>query len=284
MPVKVLLIAGLGRSGSTLLGALLGQLDGFFYAGELRSAARAFDGGSSCGCGEPLRECPIWTRILEHAFGGIDGASTLLHNDASSRALGILWRRQPGSAPEAAAYEAVLRAVVETTRSRVVVDSSKWPGYAYFLQQLPDVELSVLHLIRDPRGVAHSRRKPNAWGGPKGLTPARSALQWDIWNPVLEWVCRRGRYLRLRYEDFVAEPEDSLRRVVALVGEDPAALPFTAAREARLVATHSVAGNRSRFRTGAVPIALDDEWRTAGASNRLVAALTLPARRRYGYR
>jgi hypothetical protein len=29
VPVRVLLIAGLGRSGNTLLGALLGQLEGF---------------------------------------------------------------------------------------------------------------------------------------------------------------------------------------------------------------------------------------------------------------
>ena len=250
MPVKVLLIAGLGRSGSTLLGALLGQLDGFFYAGELRSAARAFAGESPCGCGEPLLECPVWRRILEHAFGSTDGARVLLHDDASSRALGILRQRQPGSGPEAAAFEAVFRAVVETTGSRVVVDSSKWPGYAHFLQRLPGVELSVVHLVRDPRGVAHSRRKPNAWGGPKGLSPVRSALQWDVWNPVVEWIARGERQLRLRYEDFVAEPEDALRRVAALVGEDPVELPFAAPGTAQLAATHSVAGNRSRFRRG----------------------------------
>jgi hypothetical protein len=41
----VLLIAGLGRSGSTLLGARLGQLEGLFFAGELRSAAQAFERG-----------------------------------------------------------------------------------------------------------------------------------------------------------------------------------------------------------------------------------------------
>ena len=38
--VKVVYIAGMGRSGSTLLGSLLGQLDGFFFVGEFRHLVR----------------------------------------------------------------------------------------------------------------------------------------------------------------------------------------------------------------------------------------------------
>jgi hypothetical protein len=141
-----------------------------------------------------------------------------------------------------------------------------------------------VHLIRDPRGVAYSRGKPPTWDAPPALSPAGSALQWDVWNPLAEWISRRGSYLRLRYEDFVAEPQDALRRVAALVGEDPAELPFTEPRQARLVPTHSVLGNSTRFQTGAVPIELDDEWRIHGKSNALVSALTWPMRARYGYR
>jgi hypothetical protein len=266
-----------------LLGALLGQLADFFFVGELRSAAQAFEQRDNCGCGEPLLICPVWRRMLGSAFGDVDGVAGLRLDDRSSRSLGILTQRHSPPRPEAAAFKAVFRAAVETTGSRVVVDSSKWPGYAYFLGQLPGVELSVVHLIRDPRGVSHSRRKPNAWGAPKRLNPARSALQWDAWNPLVEWLGHGRSYLRLRYEDFVAAPEDALGRVAGLVGEEPGELPFTAPGLAQLAPTHSVAGNRSRFRTGSVPIELDDDWRTAARSNRTVAALTWPARRRYGY-
>ena len=34
-PVKVLYVAGLGRSGSTILANTLGQVEGFFSGGEL---------------------------------------------------------------------------------------------------------------------------------------------------------------------------------------------------------------------------------------------------------
>jgi hypothetical protein len=35
-----------------------------------------------------------------------------------------------------------------------------------------------------------------------------------------------GRYLRLRYEDFVADLQAAVRRVAALAGEEPVVLPF----------------------------------------------------------
>ena len=284
MAVRVLLIAGLGHSGSTLLGALLGQLDGFFFVGELKSTARAFEGGQRCGCGEPLSECPTWRGILAAAFGDRGSVSELQFDNSSARALGILRQHRSGTHPCAGAFAAVFRAIAETTGSRVVVDSSKWPGYAYFLGGLENADLALVHLVRDPRGVAHSRRKHTARLGEPGLGPARSAMQWNVWNPVVEALGRRVAYLRLRYEDFVNAPEDAVRKIAALVGEAPLRLPFTAIGEARLEPTHSVTGNRTRFDTGTVPIELDDGWRREGASNGAVGALTWPLRLRYGYR
>ena len=64
--VKVLFLAGKGRSGGTLLASLLGQLPGFFNIGELN---RLWDWGLvsnfRCGCGLPVQECPTWHAILE---------------------------------------------------------------------------------------------------------------------------------------------------------------------------------------------------------------------------
>jgi hypothetical protein len=63
--VKVLFLAGKGRSGGTLLASLLGQLPGFFNVGELN---RLWDWGlvnnHHCGCGLPFQECPTWNAIF----------------------------------------------------------------------------------------------------------------------------------------------------------------------------------------------------------------------------
>ena len=68
--VKVLYIAGSGRSGSTILDRILGQLDGFFSVGELCNLwDRGLLAHRKCGCGVPVDQCPTWTGILATGFG-----------------------------------------------------------------------------------------------------------------------------------------------------------------------------------------------------------------------
>ena len=56
-PVKVVLIVGRGRSGSTILDNVLGGIEGFVSVGELHNLwRRAILKGRLCGCGVPLVE------------------------------------------------------------------------------------------------------------------------------------------------------------------------------------------------------------------------------------
>jgi hypothetical protein len=58
-PVRVLYIGGLGRSGSTLLDRMIGQLPGFFSAGEIREVwQQGLRENRPCGCGTPFRPWP----------------------------------------------------------------------------------------------------------------------------------------------------------------------------------------------------------------------------------
>ncbi|MGB3634443.1 MAG: hypothetical protein WA982_10425, partial [Rubrobacteraceae bacterium] len=66
---KVLYIVGLGRSGSTILSNSLGQIDGFFSAGEICYIWRQnFIENRLCGCGQPFDKCPVWTQVVKKAF------------------------------------------------------------------------------------------------------------------------------------------------------------------------------------------------------------------------
>src|ERR1700722_7728096 len=68
----VVYLAGTGRSGSTVLANILGEVDGVFAAGELRYLwQRGLKEGRLCGCGLPVRESPVWSRVLAMA-GGLD--------------------------------------------------------------------------------------------------------------------------------------------------------------------------------------------------------------------
>jgi hypothetical protein len=299
--VKVLYVAGSGRSGSTILDRTLGQLDGFFSAGELCNLwSRGLLSRRRCGCGTPVPDCPVWEAVLDEAFGGPDGVDAERLAAATRRRLHV--RSVPGlllgrDGEAADGYQAALvrlyRAVQQQTGCRVIVDSSKSPVYARLVAAIPGVDVAVVHLIRDPRATAWSflrtKRLPD-FGDDRLMQrqhPLVSARRWSLWQAVTEllWRSRRGGYLRLRYEDFMRDPPSAVRRIAGLAGETPAALPFTGPATVRLTATHSVSGNPNRFGTGQVELRADDEWRrTMRVGDRvMVTALTWPLLLRYRY-
>ena len=70
---SVVFIARPGRSGSTLLDMLLGQIEGFCSTGELRFIwKRGFRQNLLCGSGKPFRECEFWAEVVTTAFGGYE--------------------------------------------------------------------------------------------------------------------------------------------------------------------------------------------------------------------
>lgn len=301
--LKVVFVAGSGRSGSTILDRTLGQLDGFFSVGELCNLwERGLLARRRCGCGVPVPDCPVWAAVLAEAFGGPDGV------DAGRLAAITRRRLHLRSVPTALlgrdgrhgtgddyrdALTRLYRAVQRQTGCRVLVDSSKSPVYARLLAAAPGLDVAVVHLVRDPRATAWSflrqKRLPD-FGDDRLMQrqhPLVSARRWSLWQTVTEllWRGRSGRYLRLRYEDFVCDPQPAVRAIVALAGEQPAGWPFTGPATVRLAATHSVSGNPNRFGTGEVQFRADEEWRRAmrPADQVMVTALTWPLLLRYHY-
>lgn len=292
--IKVLYVAGWGRSGSTVLGNILGQLEGFVHVGELLYVwERGLLGDWSCGCGAPFRECEVWGAVLKKAFGDTDRIdlpemARLRVDSVRTRHLPLAF--VPGGErvlkPRLDKYSGTLenlyRAIRSSTGCDVIVDSSKFPSYGYLLEQIPTIDLRVVHLVRDPRAAAYS------WVRAQSRNyPARSSLLWMAWNVAAEafWRPSPERYALLRYEDFVAKPRESVGRVLELVQEETSSLPFVDEREVRIEVCHTVSGNPNRFRTGPIELRPDEEWRTKmkKKDRALVTALTWPLLLRYGY-
>lgn len=305
---KVLFIAGSGRSGSTLLDNVLGQLDGYCSGGELRYVwERGLVANRLCGCGRHLRDCQTWHDIFDRAFGGmdqIDGREMvelqrrgtrarhlpkMLLSSCSSRPELLL--RRLNDFPDRVAR--LYHAISTVSGSEVVVDSSKLPAYGYVLGRIPSIDLFVVHLVRDPRAAAYSwsRRKLQPDRGSVGYmerqSPLKSSLLWDLWNVTSEvmWAGRPQRYLRLHYEDFVERPRESVARILALVGDDRQVPGFLDERSAELRTNHSAAGNPNRLSSGVVALRLDTQWmeRMPAMTRAAVTAVTAPLLLRYGY-
>jgi hypothetical protein len=292
-PVKVLYIACVPHSGSTILANTLGEIDGFFSAGELFYISHQLGVDARCGCARRLSDCATWSRILETFVE--DGRRTLEQirpQDAwlLARYLPILlFHKYRGASPRALddykqALGDLYRAIQAATQCRVIVDASKSPSYAHLLDTAQAIDLHILHLIRDPRATAYSwRRKVNRLN----MHPLKFGLLWTYWNSAIHhlWRHEPGRYLAVRYEDFVSHPQEVIRRIAELVGESADDLSFISNHLVRLSANHTVAGNEGRFRTGDVTIHADDEWK-AGATARsalTTTSVTWPLQRKYGY-
>ena len=303
--VKVLYVVGLGRSGSTILSNSLGQIPGFFSGGELNFIWRHnVLENRLCGCGRPFRECPVWTRVMDQAFGGMDGVDP--HAMMRLQNLGTRTRHIPmmlirGGRRSLAhrleklliAYGRLYEAIGAVTGSRVIVDSSKEPAHGFAMGMVPGVDFYALHLIRDPRAAAYSwakkKRQPDSAEREfmHQKTPTQSAVLWDTWNGAIEalWRNTPENYLRLRYEDFIAEPRQSFEQILKLVGEEEASLPLEGERAVKLGISHTVSGNPNRFDTGTVELRQDRAWqkKMKPRDKALVTAGTLPMLKRYRY-
>jgi len=92
------------------------------------------------------------------------------------------------------------------------------------------------------------------------MDTVESSLLWDVWNASCEalWRSSSGRYMRLRYEDFVEEPQRALKNILGMLHEDTRPLAFMGERAAELGISHTVSGNPNRFQTGMVRLRPDE--------------------------
>lgn len=300
-PRKIIYIAGWGRSGSTLLARILGQVEAIAHLGELRTLwGDGFKMTSRCGCGTLTRDCMVWQAILNEAFGDIDNldlaAMTQLRRQSEPRTAELLSMRFSQNKRDevrqrSRSYRDVLKrlydSIYRVCEVQTIVDDSLHPGYGYMLAELPDIHVHVIHLIRDARGCTYSWTKRQKAGlGSYSLRD--SALGWDLRNLATETLKHHPNvhYQQVRYEDFIQAPETTVRSLLQVMGEESDRLPFQSGREVLLKPTHSAFGNDNRANTGTITLNADEVWKQKmTTSDRLkVWSLTWPLLLRYRYR
>ncbi|WP_182523400.1 sulfotransferase [Nocardioides dongkuii] len=303
--MKVLYIAGVGRSGSTLLERMLGAIPGAVNVGELNAIfSRVAMQDQRCGCGTPFSRCPFWAAVGEEAFGGW---SEVTRRMADLQPRVVRQRHVPRMATGVASptylreleeyldvHHRLYRAVASVSGADIVVDASKSTAQLFALRRIEDLDLRILHLVRDSRGVAHSwgkagvRKPQSADGDTMGTYPPhRLAVLWSALELECGLLGSAAPYAaRVRYEDLVADPRPTLERALTDVGLAPDGwLAHVGRHSVALGHSHGIAGSRTRFVTGQIDLRLDDAWRSAlpAGARRVVTALTLPQLIHYGY-
>lgn len=281
--IPLIYIASSGRSGSTLLEMLLAAHSRIATVGELHLWPHELQDSSRhlpCGCGSPICACPFWREMHQrvdpmalpepriHAFREDHrGGKTLrweMLADFGATNLSV--------APDVEVYGKnnvlVLRSFLDLTeeldghRPQWVVDSSKDPYRLLWLIKSNRFHITVLHLVRDPRGfVSSESRNRTAQGVGLRRLALRKSAAWAVQNHLI-WRARKslcdGSYLLIRYEDLAASPGATLQAICAAVGCD---FEEEVLSQFRRVRSHAIGGNRIRHDDR--PIVLDERWKAA---------------------
>jgi hypothetical protein len=204
-------VVGAGRSGTTLLRAMLDSHPDLAVPGESWFIVeyaprfrhrwwRRFDGDA------------FSTALFEHSYfmrWGLDASDV---------------RAALAAAPPAD-YASAVRAVYVgyAARQGKARYCDKTPGYVLHIDVLSDLfaESCFVHLIRDGRDVALSLREIDEWGPSKVAGAAKYWVEHVNAGRVSGQALGPSRYLEVRYEDLVDDPESALRSVCGFID-----LPF----------------------------------------------------------
>ena len=286
---NVVYLTGWGRSGSTVLNRLLVG-DHVVGVGELRLLwQRGVQQRQDCSCGKPWDQCELWNPVVHSVLGeradteaGITAKRLHTLGQKAGRAMSRRPKDLDGAAGRYAELLAsVYQSIAEQTGARLIVDSSKSPVHA-LLARASGVNVTIVHLVRDPRAVvwSHQRAKAPPPGAAANTTEQHGALyvstRWTIRNTFIDR--RVEPDVRIRYEDLVSDTETVIKSIF-----DAARLAVPA-RDGGV--EHLIAGNPNRFDTTRPTVLREDaEWREAQPhrQKRITTMVAGRTMRRYGY-
>lgn len=292
---SIVYIVGWCRSGSTILGNILNEIDGFFHTGELHYLwrnTRALGSNTRCGCGDEITECEVWSEVIARLSAAADWDETVrdvIADQAGCRTRHTWHILHSGTKRQSLeryfnTYQQTCDTIADVTGARVIVDGGKFASEAALLRAYADVPVKILHLVRDPRSVAASWAKPKAYV--EQMSALRSTCNWLGFNAAAHALARAypSDVLSMRYEDFAATPAPAIDDVLRFLGEDAARNPVVG-NQAVLSGNHTVTGNPDRMQSGPVTIRNVIKGTPKGLrARRLISTLiSTPQRLRYGY-
>jgi len=281
MSRKVVYIACVGYSGSTVLDLLLGGHPRIVGVGEVGNISRQPEfhlprtGEMRCSCGELRDDCVLWGKFFPRL-------------------------RENPSASCTENYRTLVDIFDEVFGPDIImVDSSKSLWALESLRRLQDVEVKVLYMLKDVRSWTissydmtkregeHSLRQvvgKYGWKGPyKFLRRVPLACYWYWYRRNREYqdyFRREGvEFFQFGYDELAVRTEEMLRRICRFIGVEY----VEGMQELGRSNSHVAAGNRMKWdkdkRTG---IYYDNRW--ARRREWVWPALLLPHISRYNLR
>jgi hypothetical protein len=306
-PLRLVYIAGVARSGTTVLDNVLGNHPLIQSVGELArlpSDAWLQNFEHYCACGERSKNCPFWVAV-QQAWCNSNGNIAIpkyieLQNKVEKfRQWPLLLCQSWQSTRTFQAYAEqtvlLLKAIQMVSGCAIIVDSSKGLERALALSLIPDIDMKIIQLVRDPRGVVWSHKKAFTKDLKHGLPrdirsqPAwRATLYWCRMNLQTDWLRRRvgpEKSMLVRYEDFMLQTLPVLQKIGNFIGVDLLSVQQAIKQEEKLHFGHTIAGNRVRMQ-GELRLRFDQDWlrHLSPRDRRVTEIMSGWLMARYGYK
>jgi hypothetical protein len=223
-------VLGAGRSGSTLLDAVLGMNKNIFSLGEFINVARAYQRNTFCSCGSRLQQCDFWEGIflasqlhINDMIADQESDPLFMRGHKIREICGIFTRlffkrKQKINKQFARRQEILFKTIAEKSQSQFLVDSSKKPLRILSIMDGCDLDIQVVYIVRDARGYMLSRRSGK---GSRQLSTAPALLSWVMQNilALLTYIqAPKSNRRMLSYEQFARDPNTEIGQLLNHIG------------------------------------------------------------------
>ncbi len=323
LKVQLAYILSASHSGSTLLAMLLNSHPDVCSVGELKATSLGDPDKYLCSCGTRIKECSFWNNIsscmsenginfniwnsctdLKHnATGYIECLLKPLHRGPLleyvrdvALYMSPTWKKQLQQFQNV--NYALMRCILKQTGKKILVDSSKIGIRLKYLLKNPLLDVKIIRLIRDGRGVALSYTDPakyadskdvNLRGGgmnsfkEKPRTIDRAAYEWRRSNEEAEEIIKRvdtKQWVEIRYEDLCQDKSAALQRIFEFlkVSKECNEIGFSSMQ-------HHILGNGMRL-DFTNEVCLDERWKEdlKLSDLKIFEAIAGKMNKSYGYR
>ena len=278
--IKLIYMAGMWRSGGTVLGRILDCSDQIIFVGNLKDFWRkGLKRNNKCSCGERFENCSFWKEVtkeykksfpsenyeeLNKEFQRIEKWSRffklkkIVINKKENSLKSLLFKYLEHNAK---LYEIISN----LSGKKIIVDSSRNPGRLLALSLVDKIELFPINIIRDPRGVLNSLiNKDIRCYNKIRHSSILNLLHWNIKNYFSMDIMKKlntNNGMFILYKNFFSYPVQLLEELKRILNCELNYELNNGKFSITLGTGHLFSGNAKRHTSGKITIKEDIEWK-----------------------
>ena len=219
MKISLIYLLGAGRSGTTLLSALLNNHSKINAIGEIHQFYEHIEQNKNCSCGLKLEECLYWNKTVRN----LNKDKKDIHNavkysdekEGHSNILRLIFRKSQDN-KYLSYQERYFELINQYSKKEWLLDSSKYIARYLLLKKSNKLKIKGIYIVRDVRGVINSfDKKVQTQKSP--LSAIAYYLLINFFGQLVCWIDKD--VMKIKYEDLTKTPEKVLSRIYTHIFE-----------------------------------------------------------------